>query len=164
MIRNRYGVAWPRVVQFFTSLRQEGPGATLPVGVAGFCWGGLHAIYLTHDKADTKTASGKSLVDVAFTAHPSNVTAPGDFEAATKPLSVAIGDADFVMPLKQVTIAKQVLESRNSPGGEVVIYEGAGHGFSIRASKAEPDSKETRQAEEAEKQALAWFQKHLAGV
>lgn len=153
-------MAWPRITSFLTSLREE-KGASLPVGVAGFCWGGLHAIYLTHDRQDTKTASGRSLVDACFVAHPSNLTVPGDIEAIKSNLSIAIGDEDFVMALKQVKQVEQILGTKKDVETQLKIYPGAGHGFSVRASKAVPDSKETKQSEEAEKQAVDWFKKHF---
>ena len=74
-------------------------------------------------------------------------------------LSIAIGDDDAVMSMKQVTAAEAVLKRKNEVNSEIVIYPGAKHGFAVRASRAAPDSKETRQAEEAEQQAIAWFQK-----
>ena len=117
---------------------------------------------LTHDRADTKSAKGHPLVNASFAAHPSSVSVPGDLERVCLPLSIAIGDDDSVMPLKQTRQAQQVLKGKNSIETEVVIYPGARHGFAVRASRSKADSKETRQAEEAEQQALAWFKKHLS--
>lgn len=163
LYRNRLGVAWPRVTTFLSALREE-KGATLPVGVAGFCWGGLHAIKLTHDAADTKTASGRPLADAAFAAHASNVTIPQDIDAVKMPLSIANGDDDGVMSIKQVLQIKEILSRRSDLDTEVVVYPGAKHGFAVRASRAKPDSQETRQAEEAENQAIAWFQRQFKAV
>lgn len=133
----------------------------MKVGVAGFCWGGPHVVTLLHDRPDTKTKDGKPLADCAFTAHPSNLSVPKDLQLITRPLSVAIGDADFVMKLSQAKEAQAVLDAKTDVKTEFKIYPGAGHGFSVRASKAVPDSKETKQAEEAEEQAVAWFKAHL---
>lgn len=157
--RNRMGVCWPRITSWFQALRDD---VSLPIGVTGFCWGGLHAIMLTHDRADTKSAKGHPLVDASFAAHPSSVSVPGDLEKVCLPLSIAIGDEDSVMPLKQTQQAQQVLKGKDSVETEVVIYPGARHGFAVRASRSKVDSKETQQAEEAEQQALAWFKKHFA--
>ena len=160
LIRNRFGLCWPRVTKFLRMLRED-KGATLPVGIAGFCWGGLHAIKLTHDTADAKTADGRPLADAVFTAHPSSVTVPQDIADVKGNLSIAIGDDDGVMGIKQVRAAQEILADKRDVDSEVVIYPGAKHGFSIRASRAQPDSKETKQAEEAEKQAISWFQRHF---
>jgi dienelactone hydrolase len=134
----------------------------MPVGVAGFCWGGLHTIRLSHNTADTTTENGQPLADAFFTAHPSSVSVPQDVEAIARSLSVAIGDDDAVMGIKQVREMQALLErKKDTVTSEVVIYPGAKHGFAVRASRAIPDSKETQQAQEAETQAVAWFQKQF---
>ena len=120
---------------------------------------------LTHkDREDTKTATGRHLVDASFAAHPSSVSLPTDIEKVAIPLSIAVGDQDAVMPLKQTELAKEILANKKDLDTEIVVYPGARHGFSVRASRSKPDSKETRQAEEAEQQAIAWFQKHFKAI
>ncbi|KAF4952918.1 hypothetical protein FSARC_12539 [Fusarium sarcochroum] len=159
LYRNRFSVCWPRVAGFLKEV-QHHKEAALPVGVAGFCWGGLHAIRLTHNTAKTQTVDGRPLADAFFTAHPSNVDISQDIGNVRRNLSIAIGDDDGVMGMKQVRQAESILASIDVETN-VVIYPGAKHGFSIRASRAEPDSKETRQAEEAEEQAIAWFKRQF---
>ncbi|KAJ9414830.1 Alpha/Beta hydrolase protein [Fusarium oxysporum] len=159
LIRNRFSVCWPRVTGFLKEVQRH-KDAALPVGIAGFCWGGLHTVRLTHDTAETKTASGHALANAFFTAHPSSVDVVQDIGNVARPLSIAIGDDDPVMGMKQVRQAESILESKDVDTN-VVIYPGAKHGFSIRASRAKPDSKETRQAEEAEEQAIAWFKRQF---
>ena len=160
LYRNRFSVASPRVTAFLKALREDN-GATLPVGVAGFCWGGLHGVKLSHDNANTKLANGRPLADAFFVAHPSNLTFPQDIADVKRNLSIAIGDDDGVMPIKQVQAARKILADKGDVDSEVVIYPGAKHGFSIRASRWQPDSKETKQAEEAENQAIAWFRRQF---
>ena len=104
------------------------------------------------------------MIDAAFAAHPSSVEVPADFEAVKRALSVAIGDDDAVMNIATARKGEEVLEKKSEIASEFVIYPGAKHGFAVRASKAQPDSQETRQAEEAEKQAISWFQRHFAAV
>ena len=160
LYRNRLSLCWPRVTNFLRALRED-KGATMPVGIAGFCWGGLHTVRLTHDTADAKTANGRPLADAFFTAHPSSINIPQDIAHVKGNLSIAIGDDDGVMDIKQVRAAQKILADKGDVDSELVIYPGAKHGFSIRASRAQPDSKETRQAEEAEKQAISWFQRRF---
>lgn len=163
LYKNRFGVAWPRVTSFLKALRVD-EGATLSVGLAGFCWGGLHVVKLSHNNADTKIASSRPLADSFFVAHPSNLTLPQDIADVKWNLSIAIGDDDGVMPIKNVQVAQKILAEKEDVDSEVVIYPGAKHGFSIRASRWQPDSKESHQAEKAESQAIAWFQRHFDTV
>ena len=163
LYKNRFSVCWPRVTAFLKALRED-KGAALPVGIAGFCWGGLHGVKLSQDNADTKTSNGRPLVDAVFVAHPSNLAIPQDLADVKQNLSIAVGDDDGVMPIKQVRTAQQVLANKPDVDSEVVIYPGAKHGFSIRASRWQPDSKETKQARQAEEQAVAWFRRQFEAL
>lgn len=119
---------------------------------------------LTHDREDTRGPAGKGLIDASFAAHPSNLAMPGDIDKVEKPLSIAVGDDDSVFPTKQSQQAQQILEKKSDIRTELTFYPGARHGFAVRASRSVPDSKETRQAEEAEKQAIKWFQTQFAAL
>lgn len=153
MFKNRLSVTMPRVISFLTELRKA-EAMKLPVGVAGFCWGGGHLIQL----AAEKPTDGKALVDVCFTAHPSALSFPKDIEGITRPISVAVGDKDPLMSPEQARMTEAVLR-KNKVEQEVVIYEGAGHGFSVRIDRTNP--RQTEQAVQAEKQAVKWFTRHF---
>ncbi|RSL80307.1 hypothetical protein CEP51_006696 [Fusarium floridanum] len=155
MIRNRFGKTYPIVKNFFEKLRKS-EGAILPVGVAGFCWGGKLAILLSHGVE----VDGKPIIDAAFTGHPSGLSFPGDFEKVTVPLSVAVGDIDSQFPLEMAEKMNNLVESKPGPTrGEVKIYPGAGHGFCVRASMEKDGLAEKASA--AEDQAIAWFNTHF---
>ena len=143
----------PRVKNFLVELRKA-EAAKLPVGVAGFCWGGQHLVLLANEEPN----DGKALFDVAFAAHPSNLVFPKDIEGIKKPFSVAIGDKDPLMTPDQARETEAVLR-KNKVDHEIVSYEGAGHGFSVRIDRTNP--KQTEQAIQAEKQAVKWFTKHF---
>lgn len=144
------------MLDFFGKLRDaEGPDTR--IGAAGFCWGGLYAIQLTHDVE--KSTAGYGLVDAVFTAHPSFVTIPADIERVTKPLSVSIGDVDIALPLTQARQMKNVLDGKNESKYEVVILEGAKHGFAIRGNPE--DEEQMKLAQIAEDQAVDWFLRWL---
>ncbi len=134
---------------FLTEL-SKAEAAKLPVGVAGFCWGGQHIVRL----ATEAPSDSKALVDVCFAAHPSGLSYSKDIEGIRKPLSVALGDKDALTTLEQARETEAVLR-KNKVEQEVVIYEGAGHGFIVRIDRTNP--KQTEQAV----QAVKWFTRHF---
>lgn len=128
----------------------------MPVGCAGFCWGGKHVTLLC--SGVEKTADGtKPLVDCGFTAHPSFLSVPTDLDAVTVPLSIANGTLDIALKGESMQQAKTILDAK--PGCELVVYEGAKHGFAMRGNPK--NEKELKQGVEAEEQALKFFAKHL---
>jgi pimeloyl-ACP methyl ester carboxylesterase len=155
---NRPGLSWPKVRQFIDALRSEDP--SIPLGVAGFCWGGKHAILLAHGEA---SAAGKPLIDAAFAGHPSFLTLPSDIEKVKLPLSIAVGDHDSVLNAAAIKKVEGVLKKLEDVKSEVVVYNDAGHGFCVRADPGREDVLE--QSEKAEEQAIRWFAKQfeLAG-
>lgn len=156
MYYNRQAVAKPRIFDFFKALRQN-EAANLPVGAAGFCWGGRYVALLCHDVE--KAPNGKSLVDVGFTAHPSLLVLPDDIEAVQKPLSIANGTLDIQLTVPGMEQVKAIFAEKEQGKFELVVYEGAKHGFAIRGNPG--DEKELKQGAEAETHAVAWFSRWL---
>jgi len=78
------------------------------------------------------------------------------------PLSIAWGDKDMVVPMKDIEAAKATLAKQEDVDTEVKIYHGGGHGFGIRADHGNEEVEKC--AREAEEQAVAWFKKHFAKV
>ncbi|KAJ9488269.1 hypothetical protein VN97_g5013 [Penicillium thymicola] len=153
---NSFETAWPNVRDFFKSVR-ENEGSELPIYAAGFCWGGKHTVNLGF--GDDTASNGKPLLNAGFTGHPSNLEIPSDIEKIVIPISFALGDKDMVVKPPQIKQIQQVFENEaKSTKGEVRVYEGAGHGFCVRASLIIGDA--CKQADEAEDQALAWFERH----
>jgi dienelactone hydrolase len=148
-----------RLTKFLQDLRAN-EAATLPVGMAGFCWGGKFVVLLCQDAE--RTPDGRSLVDVGFTAHPSLLSLPADLEPVKLPLGMAIGDCDRALPLAGVEKMKTILEEKMPGRYEVVIYPGAIHGFAVRGN---PESEGgTQQGMQAEDQAVQWFEKWFSAV
>lgn len=173
LLRIRGSVTTPRVHAFFQALRRSSSPTTAAaaaaapngkIGVVGFCWGGRHAIDLCGAEAE----GGRPLVDCGFTAHPSMVKIPDALERVRVPLSVANGDNDSFMGRDKMATLKRVLEGVRDGEGvggrvhEVVVYEGAIHGFAVRGNPADP-----RQAElglKAEDQAVSWFRRQFSSA
>ena len=143
----------PPMQSYLQSLRKE---TTLPIGAAGYCWGGKFAVNLANGNL---VPGSKSLVDVVYAAHPSNLDIPKEINAITLPFSLAIGSADVVLSMTGTNKIKQVLAKRKDLDSEVRVYDGAKHGFAIRGDPG--DEKEAKQGVEAEDQAVAWFSKHF---
>ncbi|KAL8696843.1 MAG: hypothetical protein Q9224_002593 [Gallowayella concinna] len=166
----RPSITTPLIKSFFSSLRSSSP---LPVCAAGFCWGGLYAILLTHASSTAKE-SGIPLIDAAFVAHPSNLTIPADIEKVERPLSICHGTKDFVLDLKGARVIEGILEAKNQSTRkekgsgeedgekryEIQVLEGAKHGFAVRGNPN--DSAEMEQAQRAEDQAVEWFVRWIA--
>lgn len=146
----------PRVKGFIEAIRQSKEGH-LPLGAAGFCWGGLHVLALAREPFTT--AKEAPLVNAVFTAHPSNISIPDDVTGLRMPVSLAIGDKDFIMPRAQVEKVQKIWDAAKDVATEVIVYPGAGHGFSVRGDPN--NGAQVQQSEEAERQAVSWFKKHL---
>lgn len=147
LIRHREAVTKPLVETFLQAVKQD--PAVKKIGSAGFCWGARYGILFA-------TEGG---FDAAFGAHPSFLSIPSDLENVTNPVSIAVGDQDTVMSIDEVHKLKAALAEKPQDT-EVEIYPGAIHGFSVRGDLEDP--KEVEQKEQAVKQAVAFFQKHLA--
>lgn len=66
----------------------------MPLGAAGFCWGGKHVVNIARGGL---AKNGSPLVDAVFTGHPSILEIPSELEKVVKPLSVAIGDKHIIL-------------------------------------------------------------------
>ncbi|KAF4995700.1 hypothetical protein FDECE_12729 [Fusarium decemcellulare] len=154
-IRNNPERRYPGVRKFMDDLRCA-EAANLKVGVVGFCWGAFGVTHLAHGGL---ARNGKTLIDAAFTAHPSEIKVPRDIEGVKLPYSMVIGDVDFALPLKEVQKAAKILEDKREVDTEVVIIPNAKHGFAVRGN---PNNKiEKEMADQAEDQLVRWFTKYL---
>ncbi|KAL4885515.1 dienelactone hydrolase [Aspergillus karnatakaensis] len=155
ILTNRPAKSYPIVSAFFEALRKSPEGSNLPVGAAGFCWGGKHTLLLARGDSITVNGAKKALIDAGFTGHPSLLEIPGDIEQTTLPVSYALGDLDNNLKGKQIEALQRVVEGKEDD--EVKVYVGAGHGFCVRADTNAEES--GRQAVEAEDQAVEFFRK-----
>lgn len=166
--RCRMSVSKPRIFGFFQAIRQSpppgelDPDAPLKVGAVGFCWGGKYTVLLAQDTPSSRVpVHGGSrivpLVDAAFTGHPAMLDIPQDMTDLKVPLSVANGPDDEWMGTENMKKMTAVLEAQGRH--EVVVYQGARHGFAIRGNPR--DSKQAEMGMMARDQAVKWFRKHF---
>ncbi|KAK0917595.1 hypothetical protein LTR91_012667 [Friedmanniomyces endolithicus] len=148
----------PRIFPFFQALK-ENEAKNLPIGTAGFCWGAKYVTELCWDQ--TKTKDGKRVVECGFVAHPSGLKYPGDIEMIVLPYSCAAAEHDMQMSAEQAKQTKDVLTAKTAKTKdhgvkhEFVMYDGAHHGFAVRAD--EDEKVEAEQGKKAEAQAIDWF-------
>jgi len=154
--------AYPAELNFARDMKKNlPPGGKL--GVAGFCWGGYGSTKLC---AETAEEGGSTpLIDAQYNAHPSKVTTDMIIAAVVNkvPYSMAIGDKDMALALKDVLAIEAALKEKfgepEENNYEVKVYKGCKHGFAIRA---QPNNKvESEAAEDAAKQAIDWYNKYL---
>lgn len=138
------------------------------LGIAGFCWGGYQSINMcAHPSIE---GGNEPLVDAQFCAHPSGLNAPDDIINGVMkyktPFSIAQGTEDSVLKQPKLEEAAALLRQKAGPGKgqngynyQIKYYEGAGHGFSVRATPG--NEAEARGADEAKEQAIDWFKKWL---
>ena len=179
LYRTRPSVAWPRVRSFLGAVRSstnKAGGGPPRVGVAGFCWGGLFAVGLTNTRNPDNWVTlggGKkvSLIDCAFTAHPSMLKLPRHIEEVELPLSLANGENDSFMGREKMREAQKILQEKTETAShelregdpsmpvpnahEVVVYPGAKHGFAVRGDRDDPLQKQ--RGEQSADQAVNWF-------
>lgn len=158
---NSFGNSMPKIASFFEAVRDnEATSQNLSIGCAGFCWGGLFTFHLASGQY-TSAKSGKVLCDAHFTAHASNVKVPDDAKKVTLPLSVAQATEDMVMTLEQARQVEAILREKAEKQGlkhsEVVYYEGANHGFGVRADQVWGNEKTKEHADGSIKQAIDFY-------
>ena len=92
----RASVARPKIASFLSSLKTKSH-PDLPIGTAGFCWGGKWVTELCWDGEMNRTRDGAKVTCCGFTAHPSLLQYPGDVEKVRLPYSVAAAENDGQM-------------------------------------------------------------------
>lgn len=154
LVKHREAVTKPLIDGFIRTVRMT-PG-TDKVGTIGFCWGGRYAILAAHG---TNYEPGQG-VDAAYACHPSLVSIPADFEAVTKPTSLALGTKDSLLGEKEIGQIQDTWGKLTEVPHEIRLYEDQVHGFSLRGDFT--SEKEKKAMDEAEQQGIEWFQKYLS--
>lgn len=155
--------AFPKLLKFSRDVKSSLP-TDGKLGIAGFCWGGMHSTKLTMEPS--VEGGDVPLFDAHFVAHPAGLKAPDDFLAAARkfrvPISFAVGDLDMLLSKDKVDSIGSGL--KEVFGGdldyfEVKTYGDCKHGFAVRADPKR--TVEDEAAKEAAVQAVNWFKKHL---
>jgi carboxymethylenebutenolidase len=113
-----------------------------PVGIIGYCWGGL---------LSWKSAAKIPAIKAASGWYGGGIAAAKDLVPRC-PVQLHFGEADTGIPMSDVEAVKQA-----QPGVEIFVYPGAQHGFGCEARP----SYSPQDAELAELRSLAFFAEHL---
>lgn len=158
----RPAAARSRVYNFLRTLKQN-EAKDLPMGTAGFCWGGKFVTELCWDQEQNKTEAGTRVTVCGYVAHPSLLEIPGDIDNITLPYSCAAAELDHLMSPDKAKEMQEVLQTKAAKMKDrgvdygFVTYPGVEHGFAIRAD--ENDTHAAEQGKKAEKQAVEWFER-----
>ncbi len=158
LAKHREGVSRPLIDGFINAVRMI-PG-TNKIGAIGFCWGGRYAILEAHGASTNSEGASIGGVDAAFACHPSLVSIPADFEAVTKPLSLALGTKDSLLDVKSIGQIQDVMSKKTDVPHEIRIYEDQVHGFALRSDWSSEKDKEAMDNTCA--QGINFFNEHLA--
>lgn len=127
------------------ALKRKGISA---VGAAGFCWGGKVVVELA--KSDH--------IQAAVLLHPATVTVD-DIKEVRVAIAVLGAEFDNLSPPELLKQFEPVLSSKPEVDSYVKIFHGTKHGWTTRYE--DEDKIEVESAEEAHKDMMAWFNKHL---
>ncbi|KAL3717509.1 hypothetical protein ACJRO7_009011 [Eucalyptus globulus] len=131
-------------IRVVSALRSEGVSA---IGAAGFCWGGESSCCLV------VVELGKSdHIQAAVLLHPSQVTVKA-------PIAVLGAEYDKLSPPELLKQFEEILSAKPEVDGYVKIFAGVEHGWTVRYK--DEDEAVVKSAEEAHKDMLDWFNKHL---
>ncbi|GAB2295147.1 hypothetical protein Dimus_029321 [Dionaea muscipula] len=118
------------------------------IGAAGFCWGAKVVVQLGIYEH----------IQAAVLLHPSFVSVD-EIKVVKAPIAVLGAEIDQMSPPALVKQFEEILDSRPEVDGFVKIFPGVSHGWTVRYDTE--DAVAVKYAEEAHKDMLAWFTKHL---
>ncbi|HEX4979956.1 MAG TPA: dienelactone hydrolase family protein [Acidimicrobiales bacterium] len=131
---------------------------TPQIGLVGFCFGGRVSFLVATARPLGAVVGfyGGGIVTSRFPQLPPLVDRAADLKA---PWLGLFGSDDASIPLDDVDRLRTELDANTPVEHDVVVYDGAGHGFHC---DARPDHYDEKAAAAAWARAIAWFDAHLA--
>ncbi|KAI3643064.1 hypothetical protein MP228_012619 [Amoeboaphelidium protococcarum] len=137
----------PVVQSFILATQQKG---YTKIAVAGFCFGGLHAV--------TSVGPVSETVKCIVSTHPAKWNHPHDLEQVKCPLLVQFPSKDFQWSSSDMLSVKEMLNTRTN-NSRVSTYDGVEHGWAIRAN---PNNQKAMKAQQdALKEAVDFVKERL---
>ncbi|HXZ85281.1 MAG TPA: dienelactone hydrolase family protein [Myxococcota bacterium] len=137
-------------------LRAQG-FADAQIGLVGFCFGG-RVSFLVATRRKLGAVVGFYGGGIVAARRPGFPTLIGDTAKLGSPWLGLFGDKDQGIPVEDVEVLRATLARETRQPHEVVLYEGAEHGFhcDVRPSYQE------RAAKDAWRRTLEWLEKHVS--
>lgn len=131
---------------------------TPQIGAVGFCFGGRVSFLVATARPLGAAVGfyGGGIVTSRFPQLPSLVDRAADLKA---PWLGLFGGEDSSIPIEDVERIRTELDANTPVAHDVVVFDGVGHGFHC---DARPGHFHPQAAADAWKQAIAWFDTHLA--
>ncbi|KAL3727404.1 hypothetical protein ACJRO7_032173 [Eucalyptus globulus] len=128
-----------------SALRSKGMSA---IGAAGFCWGGKVLVKL----------AGIEDIQAAVILHPGHMT-EDEIQAVKIPTAILGAEIDHASPPEELKKFGEIMSAKTEFESYVKIFPSVSHGWSVRYD----DNNEfaVKSAEEAQKDMLNWFLKHV---
>ncbi|KAH7679541.1 putative hydrolase related to dienelactone hydrolase protein [Dioscorea alata] len=118
------------------------------IGAAGFCWGAKVVVELA------KSAE----IQAGVLLHPAFVSVD-DIKDVKSPIAILGAEFDHLSPPQLVKQFEEILSQNSEIDSFVKIFPGVGHGWAVRWQV--DDDFAIKSAEEAHKDTLDWFLKHI---
>lgn len=153
----------PIIVQGIEYLKSLG---YIKIGAVGYCFGAKVSLQLSAKNPWHRGTNMlqylirhyKDGISVGFCAHPSFVTEE-ELAAITGPLSIAAAETDVIFTTEQRHRSEEILRESKLPW-QINLFSGVEHGFAVRGDLSNKVIKYAQ--DQAFKQAVAWFDEHLA--
>ncbi|KAG0129336.1 Alpha/Beta hydrolase protein [Tuber indicum] len=128
---------------------------------AGYSWGAKQAMLLASNSHPAPNSGQIFFVEAIYAASPLKLSFPQELYAVQKPICLALGSEDELLPKDSIDLFKNWIMQGAPPGSDIHVYPGAPHDFAVQAEFGKPGQKYNKRA--ALLQAEKFFNKIFDG-